>query len=265
EQFARRLRELGEVYVNDAFATCHRKHASMYAVPKLFPEGHRVIGLLVEKELAALDSLLEAPEQPMVAILGGVKVADKIGAIDTLLDRAQKLLIGGAMAFTFMTARGVQVGASKVVEDRLDLTRRLLDRGGDKLILPQDHVVARKPEATAESKVVDENIPSGWCGLDIGPKTIERYTAAIRGAGTVVWNGPLGKFEDEPFRNGTEAVIRALAESDAVTVVGGGESGEAIEQLDLMDQIDHVSTGGGAFLEYLEKRSLPALLVIDER
>lgn len=265
EQFAGRLRELGEVYVNDAFATCHRKHASMYAVPKLFPEGHRVIGLLVEKELSALDNLLQSPEQPMVAILGGVKVADKIGVIETLLDRAQKLLIGGVMAFTFMKARGVHVGASKVEEERLDLARRLLDRGGDKLILPQDHVIAREPEASAESNIVDENIPDGWYGLDIGPKTIERYTAAIRGAGTVVWNGPLGKFEDEPFRNGTEAVIRALTESDAATVVGGGESGEAVEQFDLVDQIDHVSTGGGAFLEYLEKRSLPALSVIDER
>ena len=163
-----------------------------------------------------------------------------------------------------MKTRGAQVGASKVEEDRLDLARRLLDRGGDKLILPQDHVVARKPEATAESKVVDENIPDGWYGLDIGPKTVERYTAAIRGAGTVVWNGPLGKFEVEPFRKGTEAVIRALAESDAATVVGGGESGEAVEQFDLVEWIDHVSTGGGAFLEYLETASLPALEVIDD-
>ena len=164
-----------------------------------------------------------------------------------------------------MKTRGAQVGASKVEEDRLDLARRLLDRGGDKLILPQDHVVARKPEATAKSKVVDESIPDGWYELDIGPKTIERYTAAIRGASTVVWNGPLGKFGDEPFHRGTESLIRALVESDAVTVVGGGESGAAVAQFDLVDQIDHVSTGGGAFLEYLEKGSLPALSVIDEK
>lgn len=265
EQFARRLSELGEVYVNDAFATCHRKHASMFAVPKLFPPGRRVIGMLVEKELTAIDDLLESPQQPMVAILGGVKVADKIGAIETLLDRAHKLLIGGAMAFTFMKARGLHVGASSVEDDKLDLARRLLDQVAGRLVLPQDHVIARAPEASAESKVVDENIPSGWYGLDIGPKTIARYTAAIRGAGTVVWNGPLGKFEDEPFRKGTAAVIRALAASDAVTVVGGGESGEAVEQFDLVEQIDHVSTGGGAFLEYLKKGSLPALSVIDEK
>ena len=265
EQFARRLGELGEIYVNDAFATCHRKHASMFAVPKLFPAGTRVIGLLVEKELAALDNLLQSPQQQMVAVLGGVKVADKIGVVETLLERVQKLLIGGAMALKFMKARGLNVGASSVEDDQLDLARRLLDRSGDRLVLPQDHVIAREPEASAESKVVDENIPSGWHGLDVGPKTIERYTAAIRGAGTVVWNGPLGKFEDEPFRKGTEAVILALAESDGLTVAGGGESGEAVEQFDLIERIDRVSTGDDAFLEYLEKGSLPALPVMDEK
>lgn len=265
EQFANRLRGLGEIYVNDAFATCHREHASMFAVPKLFPDGSRVIGLSVAKELATLDNLLESPQQPMVAVLGGAKVADKIGVLGSLLGRVHKLLIGGAMAFTFMRARGFDVGASKVEAGKIDLARQILDRAGDKLILPQDHVVVPQAEASTGAKVTEGNILDGWYGFDIGPKTIERYTAAIRGAGTVVWNGPLGKFEDEPFRKGTEAVVRALAESNAVTVVGGGESGEAVELFDLAEKIDHVSTGGGAFLKYLENGSLPALSVIDDR
>jgi len=264
EQFAHRLREWGDIYVNDAFATCHRKHASVFAVPKLFSQTSRAIGLLVEQELCALDGLLQSPRQPLVAILGGAKVADKIGVIQTLLDRVQKLLIGGAMAFTFMKARGLGTGLSKIEDDRLALACRVIDQAGDKLVLPQDHVVARRPEASAETKVVEKNIPDGWYGLDIGPKTIERYTAAIRGAATAVWNGPLGKFEDEPFRRGTASIVRALAESDAMTIVGGGASGEAVEQFDLVERIDHVSTGGGAFLKYLEQGTLPALALIDE-
>lgn len=264
EQFAHRLRQWGDIYVNDVFTACQRTPASLFAVPKLFPHGSRVIGLLVEKELRALDSLLESPRQPMVAILGGARAADKIGVIPTLLHCAQKLLIGGALAFTFMKARGLGTGLSRIDDDRLDLARRLIDRAGDKLVLPQDHVVARRLEAPAETRIVEKEIPDGWYGLDIGPKTIERYTAAIRGAATVLWNGPLGKFEDELFRQGTESIVRALAENDAITIVGGGESEAAVEQFGLVERIDHVSTGGGAFLEYLKQGTLPALTLIDE-
>ncbi len=270
ERFANRLRGLGEVYVNDAFATCHREHASMFAVPKRFPEGNRVIGLSVAKELAMLDDLLESPRQPMVAVLGGAKVADKIEVLKVLLGRVRKVLVGGAMAYTFMKARGFDVGASAVDEGKLGLARQILARAGDKLILPHDHVVVPHPDASSQdassqARVTEGSIPAGWSAFDIGPRTIECYTAAIRGAGTVVWNGPLGKFEDETFRTGTEAVVRALAESNAVTVVGGGESGAAVELFGLAEKLDHVSTGGGAFLQYLENGSLPALSVIDDR
>jgi len=265
ERFANRLRGLGEVYVNDAFAACHREHASMFGVPERFPEGSRVIGLSVAKELTMLDNLLESPPQPMVAVLGGAKVADKIGMLEVLLGRARKVLVGGAMAFTFMKARGIDVGSSTVEEGKLDLARKVLDRAGDKLILPQDHVVVPHPGASSQPRVAEGGIPDGWYGFDIGPRTIECCTAAIRGAGTVVWSGPPGKFEDEAFRKGTEAVARALADVDAITVVGGGESGEAVELFDLVERIDHVSTGGGAFLKYLEYGCLPALSLIDDQ
>lgn len=192
-------------------------------------------------------------------------MADKIGVLESLLDRVHKLLIGGAMAFTFMRARGFDVGASKIEAGKIDLARQILDRAGDKLILPQDHVVVPHPDASSRTRVAEGGIPDGWYGFDIGPRTIECCTAAIRGAGTVVWNGPPGKFEDEAFRKGTEAVARGLADVDAMTVVGGGESGEAVELFDLVERIDHVSTGGGAFLKYLENGCLPALSLIDDQ
>lgn len=264
EAFARQLQELGEIYVNDAFAACHRLHASLYAVPELFPKDKRVIGFLVEQELQALNGLLKSPRQPLIAILGGAKVKDKLLVVEALLRRVEKLLLGGAMAYTFLKARGQAVGDSPVEASQLELARRLLDQAGDKLVLPQDHVVAPEPKASAEAKVVDKEIPDGWSGLDIGPKTIEQYRAAIREAATIVWNGPLGQFEAEPFRQGTAAILQALAEAEATTVAGGGESGEAVEQQNLIDGMDHVSTGGGAFLEYLKKGTLPALSVIDE-
>lgn len=264
EGFAKQLRQLADVYVNDAFGTCHRKDASMYAVPSQFPAGNRVVGFLVEKELKILDGLLSQPEKPMIAVMGGAKVSDKIDFIEAILKRVDKLLVGGAMTYTFRKARGESVGNSRVEADKLDMANDLLKQAGDRLVLPVDHLVAEKPEADAQTKVVDAEIPDGWCGMDIGPKTIERYRKEIAGAKTVLWNGPMGKFEDEPFRKGTIAIAEAMADSPAVTVVGGGESAEAVEKFGLAPRMTHVSTGGGAFLEYVEGKPFDALTVIDD-
>jgi len=265
EAFAEQLARFGEIYVNDAFGTCHRKHASMFAVPKHFPEGHRVIGFLVEQELAALDELRESPEHPMVAILGGAKVSDKIEVVECLLDRADLVLIGGAMAYTFMKAKAMNVGASKVEEDKLDIARRLIDEAGDNLMLPVDHVIADQPDADGKIEVADGGIPDGWYGMDIGPKTVGHFTEQIKDAATILWNGPVGKFEDEPFLSGTLSIVRSMAAAEGKAFVGGGESSQAVEQFGMLDRIDHVSTGGGAFLKYLQGSELPALTVIDQQ
>lgn len=264
-EFARELRSLADVYVNDAFGTCHRTDASMYAVPSLFPSGNRVVGFLVEKELKVLGDLLGAPPRPMIAVMGGAKVSDKIGVIEAVLRKVDKLLVGGAMTYTFRKALGQSVGSSLVEADKLDLAKRLLDLAGEKLVLPVDHLVAEKPDAAAATKIVQDDIPTGWCAVDIGPETIRRYTDLIRTAGTVLWNGPMGKFEDRPFQQGTLAVAKAMAEASAVTVVGGGESAEAVESFGLGPKLTHVSTGGGAFLEYLEGKPFATLTVIDEK
>jgi len=252
--------------VNDAFGTCHRKDSSMYAVPGLFPPGSRVVGFLVEKELQVLEDLLGAPAKPMVAIMGGAKVSDKIGFIEAILKRVDKLLVGGAMTYTFRLAMGKSVGGSLVERDKLDLAEKLGQLAGDRLVLPVDHVVADKLDPSAQVRVVEDDIPDGWIAVDIGPKTREAYAAQIRSAKTVLWNGPMGKFEDEPFRAGTLAVARAMAEhKDAVTVVGGGESAEAVEEFGLLERMTHVSTGGGAFLEYVEGKPFAPLSVVDEK
>ena len=264
-EYAKALRSLADIYVNDAFGTCHRKDGSMYAVPKEFPSGTRVIGFLVEKELTILDNLLHSPKKPMIGIMGGAKVSDKIAFIEAILNRVDQLLIGGAMTYTFRKAKGQSVGSSLVENDKLDLAKKLLDSAGDRLILPVDHLIADKPEASAKTKVVQDEIPSGWFGMDIGPQTIEQYQKLISTAATVVWNGPLGKFEDEPFRNGNGSIAEAMANSKAVTVVGGGESAEAVAQFGLLDRMTHVSTGGGAFLEYIEGKPFAPLEVIDNK
>lgn len=265
EAFAEQLRQLADVYVNDAFGTCHRTDASMYAVPGKFPPGTRVVGFLVEKELEVLDKLLKSPEKPMIGVMGGAKVSDNIAFIESLLEKVDKLLIGGAMTYTFRKALGQSVGNSRVENDKLDLARKLLDQAGDKLVLPVDHLVASAPEASAQTQVVDAEIPDGWCGVDIGPKTIQKYSEEISKAATVVWNGPMGKFEDEPFRQGTIGIAEAMARSSAVTVVGGGESAEAVQKFGYGDQMTHVSTGGGAFLEYVEGKPFQALTVVDDK
>ena len=264
--FAAELASLADAYVNDAFGTCHRDEASMVAVPERFPPERRAIGFLVEKELRTLADLLGKPRAPMIAVMGGAKVSDKILVIESLLPRVEALLIGGAMTYTFLKAQGHATGKSRVEADRLEEARKLLAAAGGKLVLPQDHLVASAPEATAETMVVEgPDLPEGWFGVDIGPATTAGYRERIESAGTVVWNGPMGKFEDEPFRQGTIGIAEAMASSAAVTVVGGGETAEAVEQFGLADKMAHVSTGGGAFLEALEGKRFRSLEVIPDR
>jgi phosphoglycerate kinase len=263
--FAGQLASLADVYVNDAFGTCHRNDASMVAVPAAMAGKPRVVGTLVAKELEVLDKLLSAPPRPLVAVLGGAKVSDKIGFIKSLLGRVDRVLIGGAMTYTFMKAQGRGVGASRVEADKLDVARQLLALGQGKIVLPADHLVVEKLDAPQGAKVVAGDIPDGWIGVDIGPETITRYRNEIAGAGTVVWNGPMGKFEDEPYSKGTRAIAEAMAASRAVTIVGGGETAEAVEDFGLADKMTHVSTGGGAFLEYVEGTPFAALAQIDNR
>ena len=264
--FAAELAGLADTYVNDAFGTCHRDEASMVAVPACLPPERRAIGFLVEKELTILEALLGKPKSPMVAVMGGAKVSDKILVIENLLPKVDKLLIGGAMTYTFLKAQGHATGKSRVEADRLDEARRLLDLAGAKLVLPSDHLVSKSLDPSSETQVVTgSDIPDDWIGIDIGPATIAEYGRIIRSAGTVIWNGPMGKFEDEPFRKGTLEVGRALAESSAVTVIGGGETAEAAEQFGFADKVAHVSTGGGAFLESLEGKSFNSLKVIPDK
>jgi phosphoglycerate kinase len=265
EAFARELAALGDVYVNDAFGTCHRKDASMYAVPKAMAGKPRVVGLLVAKELSVLDNLLGNPAKPFVGILGGGKVSDKIGFIKSLLARVDTVLIGGAMTYTFLKAQGKGVGGSRFEADKLDVARELLRLAKGKIVLPLDHLAVEKLDTPQTARVVEGEIPEGLVGVDIGPKTIAAYCSEVKKAGTVVWNGPVGKFEDAPYSKGTRAIAEALAASNAVTIVGGGETAEAVEEFGLAEKMKHVSTGGGAFLEYVEGTPFAALSVIDDK
>jgi phosphoglycerate kinase len=264
-QFATQLARLGDIYVNDAFGTCHRQDASMVAVPDALRSKPRVVGLLVAKELKILNQLLTTPAHPFLAILGGAKVSDKIGFVKSLLGRVDRILIGGAMTYTFMKSRGEGIGKSKAEIDKLDIAGDLLDAGKGKMVLAQDHLIVRSLDAPASAKVVEGNIPDGWIGVDIGPKTISDYTKEVARAGTVIWNGPMGKFEDPAYERGTRAIAQALADFGAVTVVGGGETAEAVEAFGLADKMTHVSTGGGAFLEYVEGTPFPALAQIEDK
>ncbi len=262
--FADSLATLGDVYVNDAFGAAHRAHASVVGVPERFDEA--VAGELLESELEALSRLLEDPPRPFCAILGGAKVSDKLGVIDNLLGRVDRLLIGGAMCFTFLRARGLEVGDSRVETDRLDDVRRLVDAAEDagvELLLPADVVVADEFSARAEARLAPaDEIPDGTMGLDVGPDTVARFAGAIADAGSVLWNGPMGVFEWDEFRAGTDGIARAVAACAGFTVIGGGDSAAAIRQLKLADQVNHVSTGGGAALEYLEGAELPGVAAL---
>ncbi len=265
--FARQLAKLGEIYVNDAFGTAHREHASTFGAAQALAGKPRVIGQLIQKELKFLGEAISNPKRPFVAILGGAKVSDKINVIEQLLTKADVLLIGGAMAYTFFLAQGKEVGKSLVERDKVDLARQLLAKAGGKIKLPVDNVVSDKMTDDAQTKVVEGNIPADMEGFDIGPKTREIYKAEIAKAKTIVWNGPMGVFEKKPFAAGTkavaEAVAQATANNGAVTIIGGGDSAAAIEQLGLSDKVSHVSTGGGASLEFLEKGHFSTLDILD--
>jgi phosphoglycerate kinase len=253
--FATNLAELGDVYVNDAFGAAHRAHASIVGPPRVMPSA---AGRLLAREVEVLSTLLDAPKQPFVVVLGGVKVSDKLGVIDALLDRCDRLLVGGAMAFTFLVAQGAHVGSSLVEHDQVEHCRRLLATG--KIAIPTDVVAAQEISATTKTRHVSaRSIPDGWQGLDIGPETAGAYSDELAGAATVLWNGPMGVFEMEPFAAGTRTVAAAIADCRGFTVVGGGDSASAVREFGLADRMDHVSTGGGAALELIELGDLPGL------
>lgn len=258
--FAKSLADMARIYVSDAFGTVHRAHASTVGVAAFLPA---YAGLLVQQELAVMGRALEAPKRPFVAILGGAKVSDKIGVIQNLIEKADTIIVGGGMAYTFIRAQGHGVGISLLEEDKVELARELMEKAAAKdvmFLLPVDTAIHTQFENTDQFLTVDISaIPDSYMGLDIGPQTVALFTAAIKGAGTVVWNGPMGVFEFPAFAAGTKAVAQALAESGAVTIVGGGDSAAAVEQLGYADKMTHISTGGGASLEFLEGLELPGI------
>jgi phosphoglycerate kinase len=262
DAFAQLLATGVDVYVNDAFGSAHRAHASTVGMIKFVPVA--TAGLLMNTELEYLTKATKNPERPAIAILGGAKVSDKIEIIQNLMKVLDRLLIGGAMAYTFMRAKGESTGKSLVEADKIDLAEQLLAQAGGKIMLPVDHVIARELKAGADSQVV-ERIPDGAMGVDIGPKTIERYSAEIRSAKTIIWNGPMGVFEMAPFDRGTVALAKAVADSPAVSVVGGGDSEKAIKSAGVSDQISHISTGGGASLEFLSGIELPGVAALTDK
>lgn len=266
EAFARELASLADVWVNDAFGTAHRAHASTAGMARFVKE--KAAGFLIQKEVDFLGKALGTPARPFVALIGGAKVSDKIKVLDALIAKADTVCIGGAMAYTFLKAQEVPVGRSLVEEDKLDLARQILERAQARhvdLLLPVDHVCGDAPKEDAKRVVVnDRAIPDGLMGLDIGPKTVDRYRQRILSAKTVFWNGPMGLFEQKPWAEGTFAVARAMADAQAVTVVGGGDSAAAVEEAGLVAKMKHVSTGGGASLEFVEGRTLPGIAVLEE-
>lgn len=265
-EYSKALASMAEIYVNDAFGTAHRAHSSTTGVADYLPA---VSGFLIEKELEFLGGALENPENPFVAILGGAKVSDKIGVIENLLDKVDTLIIGGGMAYTFYKAQGHHIGTSICEEDKLDLARSILEKAQEKgvdLLLPIDNHVSSEYSNDGEEKMVNSTeIPDGFMGLDIGPKTIEKFEEAVKDAKTVVWNGPLGVCEFDKFATGTKAVATMLSKLDAITIIGGGDSAAAIEKLGLADKMTHISTGGGASLEFLEGKTLPGIACLQDK
>lgn len=264
--FARELANLAEIYVNDAFGTAHRAHASTAGVADYLPA---VAGFLIKKEIEVMGKALSNPERPFVSILGGAKVSDKIGVIENLLDKVDTLLIGGGMAYTFLKAKGYGVGTSILEEDKVELAGQLINKAqakGVKLLLPVENVIAREFKNDTEYKVVPSTeIPDGWMGMDIGPSTVQAFSNEIRNAKTVVWNGPMGVFEFPNFAKGTKAIAEAVVQSGAISIIGGGDSAAAIEQTGLADRITHISTGGGASLEFLEGKVLPGIACLQDK
>jgi phosphoglycerate kinase len=259
-ELARRLAALADAYVDDAFGSAHRAHASTEGVAHLLPSA---AGLLLQREVETLTGILEDPARPLVAIVGGAKVTDKIGVLEAFLERADAILIGGAMAFPFLSVQGHSIGDSLCADEDLEPARELLDRGSEKLRLPVDLLLGERFDADTERRELDGvDVPEGWMGLDVGPRTAAAYAEEIAGAGTVFWNGPMGAFELEPFAAGTRAVAEAVAAAEGTTVVGGGDSAAALAQFGLADRVTHLSTGGGASLELIEGKTLPGVEVL---
>ena len=257
--FAKALADMADIFVSDAFGTVHRAHASTAGVAAYLPA---YSGLLVNKELSIMGKALDDPKRPFVAVLGGAKVSDKINVINNLLEKADTIIIGGGMAYTFKKAQGYEIGTSLLEADRIDYAKEMIEKAaakGVKFLLPVDNLCAAEFSADAEPVLVEGNIPENLMGMDIGPKTVELFAEAVKGAGTIVWNGPMGVFEFDKFAGGTKAMAKALAESGAVTIVGGGDSAAAVEKLGFADKITHISTGGGASLEFLEGKELPGM------
>ena len=263
---ASKLAAMADVFVQDAFGTCHRAHASTAGVPAILKPA--LAGMLLDKEIKAFANAFESPKRPVVAVIGGAKVSDKIVVLENLLDKVDRVLIGGGMAYTFLKAQGKTVGSSLCEDDRLDTALAVINKAAKKnveLLLPSDHLVADSFSETANTQVVGDNIPDGWMGLDIGPETTALYRERLASAATVVWNGPMGVFELEPFSHGTSAIAKVLANSDCLSVVGGGDSVAAIKKNKVENSISHISTGGGAFLEMLEGKQLPGILALNSR
>ena len=266
DEFSKELASLADVFVNDAFGTAHRAHCSTVGVTKYLDTA--VCGYLIQKELKFLGEAVNSPVRPFVAILGGAKVSDKIAVINNLLDKVDTLIIGGGMAYTFLKAQGYEIGTSLVEEDRLDYAKEMIEKAaekGVKFLLPVDHRVAKEFKDVEAVVTDDQNIPAGNMGLDIGPKTEALYADAIKDAKTVIWNGPMGVFEFENFNKGTIAVAKAMADSDATTVIGGGDSAAAVNTLGFGDKMTHISTGGGASLEFLEGKVLPGIAALNDK
>jgi len=266
QAMAKKLASYGEIFVNDAFGTAHRAHASTAVICRYI--GTSVAGFLMEKEIRYLGNAVNNPERPFVAILGGAKVSDKLAVVKNLLDKVDTLIIGGGMAYTFLKAQGHDVGKSLCEEDQLDYAREMIAKakaGGKQFLLPVDNVAADTFDAAAAVQTVGNDIPAGWMALDIGPKTTELYAEAIRGSKTVVWNGPMGCFEMAPFAAGTLGVCRAVADSGATSIIGGGDSVAAVNQSGLAEKMTHISTGGGASLEFLEGKELPGVAALNDK
>lgn len=265
-EFSKALASLAEIYVNDAFGSAHRAHSSTTGVADYLPA---VGGYLIRKELEYIGGALESPKRPLVAILGGAKVSDKIGVITNLMEKVDTLIVGGGMAYTFFAANGHSVGTSICEEDKIDLAKEMMETAkakGVNFLIPVDNRVGLEYKADTEHKIVDsDDIPDGWMGLDIGPKTEELFANAIKGAGTVIWNGPMGVSEWANFASGTIAVATAIAESGAISIVGGGDSAAAVQKLGFADKMSHISTGGGASLEFLEGKDLPGVVALNNK
>lgn len=264
-ELSKKFAALADIFVNDAFGSAHRAHCSTTGVADHLPA---VCGYLIQKEISVMGTALADPKRPFVAILGGAKVSDKIGVITNLIDKVDTLIIGGAMAYTFKAAQGFAIGSSKFEEDKVDLARDILKKAeekGVKFLLPVDNICADAFDANANTRVFEGNIEDGWMGLDIGPKTQALFADAVKGAGTVIWNGPMGVFEMAPFAGGTIALAKAIAESGAISIIGGGDSAAAVEQLGFADKMTHISTGGGASLEFLEGLELPGIACLNDK